>query len=61
MNHFELGQIESLAIDGTDWDRWIDDLESLVGYSLDGDQIQDGYSYDYLYDAYLAAVLRAAK
>lgn len=34
------------------WDQWIDDVESAVGHSMDGDQEIDGYSLDYAHDAF---------
>lgn len=36
----------------TAWDRWIDRAERLFGRSLDGDQVDDGYSMDGAFDAF---------
>ena len=35
------------------WERWADEAERVAGVSLDGDQIDDGYSLDDAYEQYL--------
>ena len=42
---------EQATITEMQWLAWIDEVDALFGYSLDGDQ-GDGVSLDYAYDAY---------
>lgn len=35
------------------WLSWIAEAQRIFGGSLDGDQVADGYSLDYAYDAWL--------
>lgn len=44
--HLALGLAESAACDPTDWERWVDKVEALMGHDADGDQSEDGYSLD---------------
>ncbi|MFC0313662.1 hypothetical protein ACFQNE_02635 [Gordonia phosphorivorans] len=37
---------ESAACDPTDFDKWIDKVELLLGVSVDGDDETDGFSLD---------------
>lgn len=50
--HLALGLAESAACAPTDWERWIDRVETLLGHDADGDQATDGYSLDGLYDVW---------
>ena len=52
MNHLEFAAAESAALEPTDWERWIAQVEKLAGHDLDGDQSTDGYSYDFAYDGW---------
>lgn len=54
MNHLEFAAAESAALEKTMWEEWIEAAEALVGHHLDGDQDEDGYSYDHAYDAWKA-------
>lgn len=36
------------------WERWVRQVEKLVGHDLDGDQRRDGYSLDMAYGAFEA-------
>ena len=57
MNHIELGITEGReAVESTPWLRWVDEVETLIGHSLDGDQKDDGYSLDYAYDQFASGV-----
>lgn len=44
--HMELHRSEVAALEPSDWERWIDRVEALIGHSADGDQREDGYSLD---------------
>jgi len=35
------------------WDRWTNNVETMLGHSLDGDQEEDGYSIDRAHDFYV--------
>jgi hypothetical protein len=52
MNHLEFAAAESAALAPTEWEHWIDAAERLAGHHLDGDQAEDGYSYDWAHMAY---------
>lgn len=53
MNPLEVWQAEILQSSAEkSWLKWIKEAESKIGYSLDGDQTTDGYSYDFAYDAW---------
>lgn len=53
MNHLEVLQVENFQSSAEkSWLKWIEEAESKIGYSLDGDQTTDGYSYDFAYDAW---------
>ena len=45
-SHLALGLAESAACAPTAWERWIDDVEILLGHDADGNQDTDGYSLD---------------
>lgn len=34
------------------WERWVDKVEKILGHSLDGNQVIDGFSLDFAYDAF---------
>lgn len=50
MNHLEFAASESAALIETDWERWATKLETIMGHSIDGDSLEDGYSADEAYD-----------
>ena len=52
MDHLEFARLESQCLEPTPWEKWINELERLVGHSLDGDQAEDGYSLDRCFDLY---------
>lgn len=64
-DHLDLWAAETAAMEPTDWEHWASALENIVGHDLDGDQAEDGYSYDSFYDMWkdgltpAAAALRA--
>ncbi|KKM26561.1 hypothetical protein LCGC14_1583560 [marine sediment metagenome] len=39
-----------------EWHGWVNEAERLLGFSLDGNQEEDGYSLDYAYDAFHTGV-----
>ncbi|HVO30499.1 MAG TPA: hypothetical protein VMV18_07175 [bacterium] len=52
MTHLEVWETEkAMAADGP-WERWVRLAEHFAGHSLDGDQLADGYSLDYAYEAF---------
>lgn len=51
MDHITIGKMDSdFATIVTEWNKWIDKAELLFGKSLDGDQVEDGYSLDFAYE-----------
>lgn len=64
-DHLDLWSAETAALEPTDWEHWIGVLENIVGHDLDGDQAEDGYSYDGFHEMWkeglppAAAALRA--
>jgi hypothetical protein len=59
---FEFAAYEREALKPSDFEKWADQVEKLVGHSLDGDQATDGYSLDYAkeqFDRGISAVLFA--
>lgn len=54
--HMALGLAESAACEPTAWERWIDDVEHLLGHSPDGDRDADGYSLDGFYEQWKAGM-----
>lgn len=58
MNHLEVYQFEKyVPLAEQQWLLWAKRAESLLGHSLDGEQIMDGYSLDYAYEAFEAGKL----
>jgi hypothetical protein len=55
-SHMALGLAESAACAPTAWERWIDQVEKLLGHDTDGDQEQDGYSLDGFYASWKAGL-----
>jgi|DEB0MinimDraft_3_1074331.scaffolds.fasta_scaffold09289_4 hypothetical protein len=54
----------------TPWDVWIEKVERLVGFNLDGNEARDGYSLDGAFEMFgrgmsaraaAAAIIKAAK
>lgn len=43
---------ESAACDPGPWEKWIDEVERLLGHSADGDGREDGYSMDNFFKAW---------
>lgn len=56
MNHLEFAHLESAALEPTNCELWLDDVERLVGHDLDGDQSKDGYSLDGCVDMFDAGL-----
>lgn len=55
--HLEIWQLETFASPREqDWLKWVAVVESLLGHSLDGNQMSDGYSLDYAADAFADGV-----
>lgn len=52
MNHLEFAARESEALRPTTWEIWAEEVESILGHGIDGDQLTDGYSLDFAHKAY---------
>jgi hypothetical protein len=48
-DHATIWAYESAACKPTGWERWIDEVESILGHDADGDRSADGYSLDGFY------------
>lgn len=48
-DHAAVWAYESAGCRPTAWEKWIAEVESLLGHSADGDQDADGYSLDSFY------------
>lgn len=48
-DHLAIYGAESAALEPTDWEGWIAEVEQILGHSADGDQLEDGYSLDAFY------------
>lgn len=59
-DHLDLCAAETAAMEPTDWERWASALKNFVGHDLDGDQTEDGYSYDGFYDMWKEGLTPAA-
>ena len=59
-DHADRWAYESAACEPTEWDRWIDAVEAILGHSADGDEDADGYSLDGFYDTYKQGLTPAA-
>lgn len=49
-DHADIWAYESAACAPTDWERWIEAVEAILGHSADGDGAADGYSLDEFYN-----------
>lgn len=49
-DHIDRWAYESAACEPTEWERWINAVEALLGHSADGDSDTDGYSLDEFHD-----------
>lgn len=64
-DHLDVWAAETAALEPTEWEHWVGELKNMVGHDLDGDQDEDGYSYDGFYEMWehglspVAAALRA--
>lgn len=58
--HAALWATESAACEPTEWERWVDELETQMGHSADGDQESDGYSLDGFYSQWKARLTPTA-
>lgn len=58
--HAALWATESAACEPTEWERWVDELETQMGHSADGDQEGDGYSLDGFYSQWKAGLTPTA-
>ncbi|WP_155957781.1 hypothetical protein [Fodinicurvata sediminis] len=54
--HMALALMESADAGISAATAWLDEVEFLLGHSLDGDERQDGYSLDYGLDLYRAGL-----
>lgn len=55
-DHAAIWAYESAACQPTAWERWIDQVEALLGRSVDGDQRVDGFSLDGFYENWKASM-----
>ncbi|GAB7065898.1 hypothetical protein [Mycolicibacterium hodleri] len=51
-DHADIWAFELASCEPTEWERWIDAVESILGHSADGDGEADGYSLDEFYDTW---------
>jgi hypothetical protein len=58
-DHAAIWACESAGSASSAWERWIDEVESLLGHSADGDQATDGYSLDGFYEMWKAVLTPA--
>lgn len=54
MNHLEFAASESAALEPSDWEKWVNQVETILGHDLDGNETEDGYSLGYASDAWEA-------
>ena len=51
MNHLQVYQLEThVSPSEQAWYNWVNQVEAIIGHSLDGNQSTDGYSLDISYD-----------
>lgn len=55
-DHATIWNYESAACAPTAWERWVGEVETLLGHSADGDHRVDGYSLDGFYEAWEAGM-----
>ncbi|WP_233213682.1 hypothetical protein [Mycobacterium hubeiense] len=55
-DHQDIWAYESAGCAPTEWERWIDQVESRLGHDVDGDQAEDGYSLDGFHDMWKQGV-----
>ncbi|GAS94914.1 hypothetical protein MMAG44476_21737 [Mycolicibacterium mageritense DSM 44476 = CIP 104973] len=55
-DHAAIWALESAACQASAWERWIDQVEALLGHSPDGDLRADRYSLDSFYAHWKAGV-----
>ncbi len=49
----EVGNVTRESVEDARWERWCNEVEKLLGIeTLDGDQLEDGYSLDFALDHY---------
>lgn len=51
-DHIDRWAYETAACEPTEWERWINAVEAILGHSADGDSNTDGYSLDEFYDSW---------
>jgi len=57
MNHIEVWQYETHRPASEElWFAWCNQVERILGDSLDGDEASDGYSLDSAYEAFVARI-----
>lgn len=56
VDHAERWTYESSACEPTEWERWINRVEAILGHSADGDATTDGYSLDDFYTHWKAGL-----
>lgn len=54
--HMDFAAKEAAELNRNCWNQWIEDLEAILGHSMDGDQVVDGYSLDYAHEAFNAGL-----
>jgi hypothetical protein len=59
-DHAAIWAYESAACEPTAWERWINEVESLLGHGADCDQSTDGYSLDGFYEMWERRLTPAA-
>lgn len=52
--HAQTWEHESSMCEPDEWELWVDKVEAVVGHSLDGNLVEDGYSIDNAYEAWEA-------
>lgn len=55
-DHATIWANESAGCRPTAWEKWIAEVESLLGHSADGDQGADGYSLDGFYEQWKSSL-----
>lgn len=50
---------ERIPSEDDEWEAWVREVESILGFSLDGNQERDGYSIDFAHDAFREGVTAA--
>lgn len=43
-DHITIHDAEVAALEPTDWEQWVEQVEAILGYDTDGEFAEDGYS-----------------